>query len=254
MENNKATEINTAKIKQVLAFVREGDFAHAGEDEAISLVFEKITKNADRLVLDVGCGLGGTANLIQIEGWGKLTGIDVNEHTVDHAKKTYPEIDFFEDDILAPKLIDKKFDLIYLFNVFYALTNQEKAIEEITKLANQDGQLIIFDYTDRGNYELFRPPKAYDVLPKPINLPKLENSLEKNGWQITSFIDLTAKYKRWYEDFVSKISKKKEKIIEISDKPTYQFVFKTYSSILKSIKSDVLGGCVLYCQRVKIQN
>ena len=63
--------------KQMLAMMRKGDYAHAGEEEAIDLVMNKIPKDNTRLILDVGCGLGGTAKYIQDHGWGKVTGIDI---------------------------------------------------------------------------------------------------------------------------------------------------------------------------------
>jgi hypothetical protein len=56
---------------QLLALIRERDYAHAGEEEAIEITLRNHPKRADRLLLDVGCGLGGTANYVQNHGWAK---------------------------------------------------------------------------------------------------------------------------------------------------------------------------------------
>lgn len=59
--------------KKFLSFIRNGDYAHAGEEEAIELAMSGIEKNPQRNILDVGCGLGGTANYLQTllsnNGW-----------------------------------------------------------------------------------------------------------------------------------------------------------------------------------------
>lgn len=250
MNQTEAIKVNTAQFKKILAFVREGDFAHAGEEEAIDLVFQDIPKNENRRILDVGCGLGGTAHLVQSGRWGQVTGVDIIEDGISYAKKQYPDVEFLVDDILNPAEIkNRKFDLIYMFNVFYVLPDQTKAIQKITQLAKADSQLIIFDYVDRGGYDAHRPEKAYDILPAPIQLENLKSLLKENNWKVSKHIDLTEKYRKWYQTFVNKIASKKNEIIKITDEPTYRFVYHVYHAILNNIEQGSLGGCVLYCQR-----
>ncbi len=55
--------------KKFLATVRGEDFAHAGEKDAIDLVFERIPAQSNWKVLDVGCGRGGTAHYVNQRGW-----------------------------------------------------------------------------------------------------------------------------------------------------------------------------------------
>jgi hypothetical protein len=51
--------------KQLLAFIRGSDYAHAGEEEAIDLALRPVPRRPDQLLLDVGCGLGGTAKYVE---------------------------------------------------------------------------------------------------------------------------------------------------------------------------------------------
>jgi 2-polyprenyl-3-methyl-5-hydroxy-6-metoxy-1,4-benzoquinol methylase len=74
--------------KRLLSVIRGSDYAHAGEEEAINLVMSRIPKNNGRLILDVDCGLGGTAKFIQEHGWGQVTGIDIEEESMYMQKKT----------------------------------------------------------------------------------------------------------------------------------------------------------------------
>ncbi|MCW8472333.1 hypothetical protein OQJ19_17010 [Fluoribacter gormanii] len=54
--------------KQILAMLREGDFAHPSEIEAIEVSLSPIAKNSENRLLNVGCGLGGTAHYVQKKG------------------------------------------------------------------------------------------------------------------------------------------------------------------------------------------
>ncbi len=51
--------MNSASGKAILSLVREGDYAHPGEEQAIDLVFRTFLKKSDCQVLDLGCGRGG---------------------------------------------------------------------------------------------------------------------------------------------------------------------------------------------------
>ncbi|MBX9666933.1 MAG: class I SAM-dependent methyltransferase [Candidatus Obscuribacterales bacterium] len=80
--------------KRFLATVGGDDFALAGEIEAIDLVFESMPTMPDWKVLDVGCGRGGTASYVHRKGWGQVTGIDIDQHSIDYAKERYPSLEF----------------------------------------------------------------------------------------------------------------------------------------------------------------
>jgi cyclopropane fatty-acyl-phospholipid synthase-like methyltransferase len=55
--------MNSFEGKRILALVRDGDYAHAGEEEAIERVFRAIPKHAGSSLLDVGCGCGGSSGV-----------------------------------------------------------------------------------------------------------------------------------------------------------------------------------------------
>ncbi len=46
--------MNSFEGKRILALIREGDQAHAGQEEAPARSFRSIPKNADSRLLDVG--------------------------------------------------------------------------------------------------------------------------------------------------------------------------------------------------------
>lgn len=60
--------MNSYLGQRILALVREGDYAHAGEEEAIELSMSGVGKDARRVILDAGCGRGGTADYLHKNG------------------------------------------------------------------------------------------------------------------------------------------------------------------------------------------
>jgi cyclopropane fatty-acyl-phospholipid synthase-like methyltransferase len=55
--------LNSYQGKRLLALARGADYAHAGETEAIDLVWSGLPKSRTQNVLDAGCGRGGTSGL-----------------------------------------------------------------------------------------------------------------------------------------------------------------------------------------------
>ena len=122
--------------KQKVSYLREGDVAHAGEMESIDVVMQSFSKDKDHNILDVGCGLGGTANYIQSNEWGAVTGIDIEEQSILYAKQNYPDLDFYCVDAtqVDKTLKNKTFDIIVLFNVYYAFYDQLKTLKALSKI------------------------------------------------------------------------------------------------------------------------
>src|SRR5260221_9777328 len=95
MSANK-TPVNSSRL--LLAKLRGGDYAHAGDTEAIDMVLQKVLSFNPNLkkepVLDVGSGFGGTADYLFQHGFQKVQGIDLDQAAVSYATEKYPKIAF----------------------------------------------------------------------------------------------------------------------------------------------------------------
>jgi SAM-dependent methyltransferase len=244
-------EMNSFTGKQVLALVRNADYAHAGEEEAIERALGPYPQRPQRLVLDVGCGRGGTARYIQEHGWGMVVGIDRDLNSIARARHVFPQVEFHACDVVDVGLVVPcKFDVICLFNSFYAFADQARALRALARLANGDGQLMLFDYTDRGGYD--RAPlmnEGQPFLPHPLRLSAIETMLREGGWRLTSIEDLTADYERWYGDLLSWIDSKRPEITALAGSEGFDSVRKQYADLLAAIRQGTLGGAIVRAQR-----
>src|SRR5262245_42371048 len=178
--------MNSFTGKQLLAMVRGSDYAHAGEEEAIELALRTVPRRTDQLLLDVGCGRGGTAKYVQDHGWGKVVGLDSEADSIARARRVYPGIEYHACDVVdAGAVMGRKFDVVYASNSFYAVGNQPQALAVLAQLAKASGHLIIFDYTDRDGYD--DKPLMFDgepFIPYPVRLSAIGDTLQQAGWEL----------------------------------------------------------------------
>ncbi len=238
---------NKSKFRELLGFVRGNDFAHAGEAEAIEMLFANLPKNEKQFILDVGSGLGETAYYVQSHHYGNLTGIDINAESVEYAKKKFSAVKYFYCDALdVQKIISESPDIIYMFNVLYVMNDQPGSLKALRNIAKPTTMLALFIYVDLGEYKQ-SVPKKYQ-LENPVKHDAIEPMLNKAGWQIEKQIDLNEEYKRWYQEFVNNIIKKRKEIIELANEYTYDYLLEKYQHLLDETKAGTLGGALVYAR------
>lgn len=239
--------------KHLLAYVREVNYAHPGEEEAILAVMNNFAKNKQQKIMDVGCGLGGTADFIQRQGWGTVSGFDIENISIEYAKNNYPDIDFYTSDVEGiEKIFQDEFDILCLFTSFYAFHDQEASLLSLNKIAKNNGYLAIFDYLDlckNKTNPLFRDSANTNPF-IPIKLDHLEKMFHKTGWQIEKSIDISNKFIIWYEQLVSKIIIKKDGIIENFGENAYKQAYDRYKQILDTVHNKEIGGIIVYATKI----
>ncbi|OGT39805.1 MAG: hypothetical protein A3E81_01385 [Gammaproteobacteria bacterium RIFCSPHIGHO2_12_FULL_36_30] len=238
--------------KRLLSLVRKGDYAHAGEIEAIDYVFSSISKNKHRQILDVGCGLGGTAEYIQQHDFGYVTGFDIDTNAIIYAKEKYPAVEFYTcDAINAEKLLPhKKYDLIYSFNSFFAFSDKLRVLQNLAVLAKPRAQLIIFDYIHRAqeNKSAALKNNIMEMSFTPVNLDHLEKMMLETKWKIKKIENLDHEFQKWYCDFLSKITQHKENIVSEFNEEAYLKLLSTFTGIYNALNDKIIGGGVMYAE------
>lgn len=243
--------MNSFEGKQLLALIREGDYAHAGEEEAIELALRPIAKQAGRRVLDVGCGRGGTANYVYQHGWGRVVGIDRELDSISRAQFIYPALEFQACDVVdAAAVLKDHFDLIYLFNAFYAFADQDRALAVMRQLAGPSARLVLFDYVDRGGYDRERVMNDGEpLIPRPLRLATFTDALDSAGWRLTAVEDMTDRYQRWYATLVQRIDNKRAQIRRMAGDEGFRTVRGQYEALLSAVLHGTLGGAIVRAER-----
>ena len=233
--------------KLVLAMVRGSDYAHAGEEEAIDLVLGPLQKSPATRLLDVGCGIGGTAHYVQAQGWGQVTGIDIDADNIAAASERHPGIEFLCSDAAAlDQYVAPPFDLIYSLNAFFLFADQPAALKAMRAVATQDARLAIFDYVDLGGYEAWHLQRKTPGMRYALQLDSMQAMLRDGGWRLDHIEPAHAEYLRWYESLVASIESKRDEIITLSSVIFYEFVRMRYMETLEDARAGRLGGATVY--------
>jgi SAM-dependent methyltransferase len=243
--------MNSYQGKELLSLIRDGDYAHAGEEEAIDLALRPYPRCPTRRVLDAGSGRGGTAHYVQTRGWGTVVGIDRDTASVERARRVYPRVEFHACDVAgATAVLDGRFNLIYLFNSFYAFADQRRALRVLAQLARESGRLVIFDYVDRGGFD--REGVLADgapMIPVPIRLCTIGGMLAEAGWRLVSYEDLSDRYERWYGNLVRRIDGRRSEVIAQAGPDGFRSLQAQYADLLGAIRGGTLGGGIVRAER-----
>jgi SAM-dependent methyltransferase len=242
--------MNDPDGKRLLAAVREGDFAHAGEEVAVRMAWERLPKRPDQSCLDAGCGRGGTAALVQSERWGRVIGLDIDAETIFFAQSAYPNVKFVAADVTrAGKLFPAQLDIIYAFNAFYAFPDQQGALRALRLAARPDAILCLFDYVDPGGFDQTRfARKPETLLWRPLSMKSLRSELDHTGWSLREWIDISEHYDTWYGELVNRFAVRRRWLGERFDSKLVAYAEDFYRSLLDAIKAGGLGGAIVYAQ------
>lgn len=238
--------------KELLAYLRRGDFAHPGEIDAIELALATIAKKNSQRILDVGCGLGGTANYVQQQGWGQVVGIDLDPGLVQYAKNHYPEISFIQGDIhQAQAILAGKFQVIYSFSAFFCFASQQTVLQQWAQIAEKHAELVIFDYS-RPNVDAISSPFPWSKTAtrfSPIYLPELKSQLAITGWVFKESLDITQQFHLWYTQLMQQFDLKRESLINRFGIALFSKMYEGYSQLLMAIEAQKIGGIIVYASR-----
>lgn len=242
--------------KQLLAAVRKGEYAHAGEEEAIELAMGLIPKRPDQMLLDVGCGLGGTASYLEQHGWGRVIGVDIDSVMVEHAKSQYSSLKFYQTEarVLSTLFPKPQFDVVYSFNAFFCFPDQNVCLSEMAKISKENADLIIFDYASPSVYTNKNPffdpvGLSYSKIFSPINLDTIEKTLSENHWQLKNSLNLKHKYISWYEWLFEKMNTQKSELIKQFGESTFYGLYDGYQTLLDLLANGEVSGVVIHAKR-----
>ena len=140
------------------------DEFHIGGAEATVALLDQLTIGPDTKVLDVGCGIGGTARLLAGHYGADLTGIDLTPEFVETAERLTDAVGlkagFVEGNALDLPFDDESFDLATLIHVGMNLPDKARLFREAARVLRHGGTFAIYDVMRFGAHPVFPLPWA----------------------------------------------------------------------------------------------
>lgn len=90
-------------------------------------------------VLLLGCGTGDESLLLKEFNASKIIGIDISKESIDIAKNTYHDCEFYVGDMHNIQFDDSSFDFVYSSLSIHYSNNPEKVYKEVYRVLKKDG-------------------------------------------------------------------------------------------------------------------
>ena len=100
-------------------------------------IFQMVARSGGRSILDAGCGEGFVAAyLVSRDSSLQLTGIDLSQEAIVYARRRFSDqVQFDVGSVLALPYADSSFDVVVCSEVLEHLTEWEKAVAELQRVA-----------------------------------------------------------------------------------------------------------------------
>jgi ubiquinone/menaquinone biosynthesis C-methylase UbiE len=160
--------MGTFRDPEKLAAVERVSEAVAGKDEVFTDRWREALRDVPAgqiSVIEFACGSADDYRAFADSGLGRplaYTGIDVNEHNVENARRRHPDAHFEVGDILALPYEDRSFDDVIAADIFEHLPPDgfRRALDEACRLSRRGLVFTFFNMDDVPEHDI-RPLKAY---------------------------------------------------------------------------------------------
>ena len=179
-------------------------------------LFSNIELNKDSLVLDLGCGLGGTCRMLADKYDCMVHGIDYSEQYISTANSLSKLTDlddktlFTQADATKLPYPSEQFDLIITQHVQMCIANKEKFYSEVKRVLKKGGRFIYYDVLKKSdNSQNYPLPWVNDELNNHlINSDQLKDLLHSLNFRRISSQDQTQKGINFLSSFLAKVEDK----------------------------------------------
>ncbi len=183
------------------------DQLHTGGHLATLELAEKCQLKPDMMILDAGCGIGGTSRLLKKTVQCTVFGMDLVDIFIDVARQLTAacgmdeSIRFETGDILSSPFQDKLFDCVWCQHILMNIADKEGAFKEFHRVLKPGGMLVLHEVVKGANEPVHLPVPWADSLSISFLEPwnQLESALKKSGFIHQSYQDVTDKAILWWE-------------------------------------------------------
>ena len=182
------------------------DQFHVGGLAATKEMAEALGLRAGATVLDIGCGLGGSARFLAATYRCFVTGIDLNESFIEVARlltqSTALDVNYELMDALDLKLEDNRFDFAWTQHVAMNIRDRAQLYANVHRVLKPGGRFAMYDVTAVDKRALVFPvpwartPEVSFLLTQ----QEMRESLRDAGFAEVSRTDHTASGAKWFDE------------------------------------------------------
>lgn len=190
------------------------DEFHIRGREATKELAELLGELNNLEVLDIGCGLGGTARYLASNFDCLVTGIDLTPTYISLAEKLSQmvgltnETSFYEASALELPFPDGKFDVAWMEHVQMNIPSKDQLAVELARVLQQDGMLVF--------YEIFSVSGAEPHFPVPwadnpsgsflVSKEDFRHTLEEAGLEVVQWKGMTEPSLQWFNNVTQQLA------------------------------------------------
>lgn len=149
-----------------------------GDPTLFGLLADAMEARSGKLVLDIGCGIGGPGAWLATERGCDVVGIDVMEAPVRGLKRLFPRLRTVVATSRSLPFRNATFDATWAIGVIETIGHKREALKELARVLVPDGRLAAYTFVSTSN-EIDDPPMADQFQP----LDELVEDFERGGFR-----------------------------------------------------------------------
>ena len=162
-------------------------------------------------VLDVGCGLGGSARYIATQHGCSVMGVDLTDEYIDVANKLTEfvsltdKVSFKQASALELPFPSENFDIVWTEHTQMNISDKEKFYAELSRVLKPNGRLVFHDVFGTENTPHYPTPWAeHASLSALCTQNEAKTIIEKSNLVVDKWIDKSIESMKFFKEMVKK--------------------------------------------------
>lgn len=169
------------------------------------------------MVLDVGCGLGGSARYIAKQYDCSVIGIDLTDEYIEVANqltefvKLGKKVTFKQGSALDLPFSSESFDIVWTEHAQMNISDKEKFYGEINRVLKPRGRLVFHDIFATNNIPYYPTPWAeYDSISSLCTPDEARVIIENSNFEVHEWTDTSRKSLEFFKEMLKKTKSSKK--------------------------------------------
>jgi len=190
------------------------EFHTRGKESTVEIANLAQLKSHHR-VLDVGCGLGGSARYIANKYGCSVVGIDLTDEYIDVANKLTElvnldeKVSFKQGSAIELPFTSEKFDIVWTEHTQMNIADKEKFYGELSRVLKPKGRLVFHDVFSGTVSEPYYPtPWAeYNSLSSLCTQEEAKTAIQKSNLEVNEWKDKSEQSLEFFKEMIKKTEK-----------------------------------------------